>query len=492
MIFSRIASRIAAILFLLSVPANAEEPEECAECYTAQQAREDLNSLYATLQAEHGDLYSRRSKAAYDRKIAELIDRIDGPVRKPEFHLMLHEATAFGRVGHAKTEAAVHDALAYIVSGGAIVPLSVSYFDDAMVVDQWPDRGNDLPPGSRITKIGDMELAEFEDAARRIISADTDRLLRAQIELALPVYIHLLLGPVEELTVEFTGPDGEHGSHTIGALTYGEMRALQSERKVPQPRRDPSERTFSELDDGIFYLQPGPFSASDAERGESGDQYAIGGFSRFVDEAFEALKQSGARDLLIDLRGNSGGDASFSDLIIARLAREPYRFASRYEVRAGPLTKRKWAEWEGDAESLAGRIAAALARSEAGELVAVELPMTKPLERNAFRGRVWLLVDRHSYSNAAVVAAMMQDQGIATILGEETADLPTTYGAVESFDLPHSGANIIYPKAHMVRPSGSELLRGVVPDFPIAPNSVGSSKDVMLDTALEHIEQTRR
>jgi len=118
--------------------------------------------------------------------------------------------------------------------------------------------------------------------------------------------------------------------------------------------------------------------------------------------------------------------------------------------------------------------------------------MASGVVRSPAGGRVWLLVDRHSYSNAAVVAALMQDQGIATVLGEETADLPTTYGAVESFDLPRSGANIIYPKAYMVRPSGSELLRGVVPDFPIASNSVGSSKDVMLDTALEHIEQTRR
>ena len=57
--------------------------------------------------------------------------------------------------------------------------------------------------------------------------------------------------------------------------------------------------------------------------------------------------------------------------------------------------------------------------------MAIELPSIEPIDENAFEGRVWLLVDKHSYSNAAVVAALMQDLDIATIMGEETADLPT-------------------------------------------------------------------
>ena len=108
-----------------------------------------------------------------------------------------------------------------------------------------------------------------------------------------------------------------------------------------------------------------------------------------------------------------------------------------------------------------------------------------------FHGRVWVLVNQHSYSNAAVVAALMQDLGIATIVGEETADLPTTYGAVETFALPNSGAVITYPKAYMVRPSGDQSTRGVVPDFVIAPNPVGSAEDVMLETALVQIRTAR-
>ena len=51
---------------------------------------------------------------------------------------------------------------------------------------------------------------------------------------------------------------------------------------------------------------------------------------------------------------------------------------------------------------------AALAAAQDGERVAVDLPATQPIADNAFDGRVWVLVNRHTYSNAAVIAALMQ------------------------------------------------------------------------------------
>lgn len=476
-------------------PAPARQPETCADCYGAQEAREDLATLYRRLQQEHVDLFARRDRAAHDAKMAELLARIDGPVPKAEFHLMLHEAMAFGRIAHAKTEAAILDALAHVRSGGRIIPLSVSYRGDAMLTDQWAAAGGALPPGSRITRIDGLEVADIESRARRIISADTDRLLRSQMEAALPIFLHLLLGPRDAVEVAYVAPGGAAGTIMVPSLSYGDMTALQDARPVAAPARDPLRRIARDLGQGIHYLQPGPFLASEDERGETGDAYAIEGFRRFVDDAFAQIAASGATDLLIDLRGNPGGDVSFSDLITARLTDRPYRFASRYEVRAGPATKAIWAKraagTEFDPGSLSGRMAAAIADAPVGGRVAVDLPAAQPIRDHAFRGRVWALIDRHSYSNAAVVAALLQDLDIAVIMGEETADLPTTYGAVESFTLPHSGAAIIYPKAYMVRPSGSEETRGVVPDIPLAPGPVGEDRDIMLDQALSRIAAER-
>jgi len=133
---------------------------------------------------------------------------------------------------------------------------------------------------------------------------------------------------------------------------------------------------------------------------------------------------------------------------------------------------------------------AAIAAVMVGERVTVDVPEVQPITADALDGKVWVLIDQPSFSNAAVVAALVQDLGTATLLGEETADLVTTYGAVERFSLPNSGAEIVYPKAYMVRHSGNESVHGVVPDSPFEPNPIGKARHLMLEAAVALAPET--
>ena len=98
-----------------------------------------------------------------------------------------------------------------------------------------------------------------------------------------------------------------------------------------------------------------------------------------------------------------------------------------------------------------------------------------------------MLVNRHAYSNAVSVAAIGQDYGFATILGEATADLANTYGAMEHFTLPATGIRVGFPKARILRPSRDIDADTVVPDIAIeAP--VAPASDVVIERAIDIIE----
>jgi C-terminal processing protease CtpA/Prc len=68
--------------------------------------------------------------------------------------------------------------------------------------------------------------------------------------------------------------------------------------------------------------------------------------------------------------------------------------------------------------------------------------------------------------------------------------MATTYGAMETFALPRTGIVVGFPKAHIVRPSGDPVPDGVTPDVPIRSPIAPTTRDVVLDAVLEHLEQS--
>jgi C-terminal processing protease CtpA/Prc len=122
---------------------------------------------------------------------------------------------------------------------------------------------------------------------------------------------------------------------------------------------------------------------------------------------------------------------------------------------------------------------------EDGTRFDVDLNVTQPRDDElSFKGEVITLVNRFSFSNAASVAAIVQDYGFGILVGEETGDTPSSCGAIHTFELPNTGVGIVFPKGCMVRPSGDPSLRGVIPDRVVRDNPF-TDEDEILDAALQ-------
>jgi C-terminal processing protease CtpA/Prc len=240
------------------------------------------------------------------------------------------------------------------------------------------------------------------------------------------------------------------------------------------------------LDGRIAYLRPGPFYNVEAKTGA--DEWDVSGFREFVDHAFEDFLQAGASRLIVDLRGNPGGDSLFSDVMVAWFATRPFRFASQFKIKVSAETiAANAARIEHDAAA-AGPVSQEFAdlyrRHQIGDVADYAIRQAAPRAGKRFAGKVFVLVDRQSYSNAVAVAALVQDYRFGTVIGEPTSDMATTYGAMEQFALEHSGLLVGYPKARIVRPNGDPRSRGVTPDISISVPVVQSPRDEVLQQAI--------
>lgn len=465
---------LAALVALsVAVPwAAAAEPGPAeGEAFSREAITKDLRHLYETLQAAHFDLYVHRSREAYDRRYEETLAAIDGPMSRLEAVRLFMPFVAFGQIGHARVDFPVADYIAYAMDGGTLLPLDVRIEGRRVFITHNYSDAAALAPGTELVAINGRPAQDWIERTGRYLSAERPYMVHAQLESMFPRLAWLDAGEIGHFDIEVRTGDAREATARVAAVPVITVEEQKGAREALQHGRE-----ADMLADRVAYLRPGPFYA--AEEGET-----LETFKAFIDDAFERFLAADAQDLVIDLRNNPGGDNSFSDPMIAWIADKPFRFASQFVVKASARTRATLRELaQADPGGISAQMLAEMNRHDDGQTFNFEIPRVQPRE-SGFSGRVWALVNRHSYSNAASVAGIIQDYGFGTILGEETSDLPTSYASSAQFSLPETGIAVTYPKAYFIRPSGDQSMRGVVPEHPLDFPVVAGEHDAVLQSA---------
>lgn len=489
---------IATLLLLASAcsPATGQKPGDTTQdksgttpaLIPADTVRADFDDLYAGLQDAHFDLYVRRSREDYDARFQAMRAGFDTPLTPMQARVAFQRFVAYGNVAHANIDPPMAAWERFRDAGGKAFPLYVRVDDGQAYILGGIGALEGIERGDRLESVDDTPALAWLQSLRALVSADNDYLAWAQMESRLPLLAWLELGEVADFQITVTKPDGRRLNRKLPARDRSAAQAAMTDTPA-HFELDWDTREARILDDGIAYLRPGPFYDNRPEAEHPWDPTA---FKRFIDNAFENFIAHGATRLLIDLRDNAGGDNSFSDHMIAWFADAPFRFTDAFEIkvsRATVASNQARLDAQGDdPDSASAQLAAAFKGKPDGSIVRYPIPIVAPRPAPRFNGQVYLLVNRHSYSNTVSVAAIVQDKGFGRVLGEETADLASTYGALEHFTLPRTGIEVGYPKARILRPNGDPSPRGVIPDIAIDTPIVGTADDVVLARAIELIE----
>jgi hypothetical protein len=464
--------------FAVAQTVSAPQP---AALHSADHVRADFAYMYEGLKRAHFNLFENVSREDYDRLFDQMMAEIVAPETTSQVARRLQRFAAYGRIAHARVDTAMEEFGRYRAAGGRYLPLALRYRGRRAYLIENRSGLPELPEGAEILTIDGETMGTWFDRLGRHISADTDYFTAALFEFYFPRLLWLETGFRPAFHVTYR-TDGVVRSAVVPARSREEQLAVERTGRL---QLDPDGRHARMIEPGIAYLRPGPFY-NNVEG--AADMYDVAAFRTFIDRSMTDFIRRGAQALVIDLRDNPGGDNSFSDYLLAWIADRPFQFASRFQIRISPETTASNAARlrtsVDPAASPSSRMAQLYERASPGDVVTFPVAEARPREGQRFRGRVYLLIDRHSYSNTAMVAATVQDYGFGTVVGEETADLATTLGAMESFTLPNTGIAVGYPKALIVRPSGSTVRRGVVPDVPIDSPLVADASDPVLQQVL--------
>lgn len=178
-------------------------------------------------------------------------------------------------------------------------------------------------------------------------------------------------------------------------------------------------------------------------------------FFAFVDKAFSRIKEENIGNVILDLRGNGGGDPFCASYLWSYLEREPYPYFSE------PYGK--YAE------------------------------LSKPIKQadNRFTGKLFILIDGSNFSTTGHFCALLKyhDQGI--FIGTETGSTYTCNASVRVFPLKNTGIGLkIATRSFAAAVNGFPKNRGIIPHHIVKANieDLKNSKDTVLDYALKLIE----
>jgi hypothetical protein len=450
----------------------AQNSVDINQKFTPEQLIEDVDFYVKTIEETHINPYVYISRQDWLARANDIKSRIakQGVMTQREFWLLF-----------APLVSAIQDKHTFIVhpryfltnnsTTTKYLPIRTVYLDGKLVVTR-SVADEKIRKGAIITSINGIES---EKAIQKLsdygYGVEKERLEFVGENLFIDAAE--VFGLPESFALTFS--DGTKAQ--VKGLTVTEIfkreKELQAKDNSPhQTEESPLELKL--LPGDIAYLKASTFD------------YDLEKYKVLLKDVFTRLKTSGSKKLIVDVRENTGGNSALGDALIDMFNSKPHkRFSLRWKKSAQYVERMK---------SFNAPIPEHYEKLKPGEVYVSKPEIVKP-DANPLRfsGQVYVLSGRKTFSSGQMFLAVVKDNKLATVIGEETNEPGCSAGEVHMFSLPNSRLRVSSSTKYWTPPGGCNAARGIIPDVIIteSANDYLKEKDVILEAALSLIKRRR-
>jgi hypothetical protein len=241
---------------------------------------------------------------------------------------------------------------------------------------------------------------------------------------------------------------------------------------LPKASESPLELKF--LDKDVAYLNASTF------------EYDLEKYEAILKDVFTRIKASEAKNLIVDLRSNTGGHSALGDALIDLFnAKSIKHYSLKWKRSLQYVEKMKDDGLPVPSHYLSLKPGEFYV-SKAGTVN----PVANPLR---FNGRVYVLSSKDTFSSGQMFLGVVKDNKLARIVGEETSTPACSPGEQYRFNLPNSRLRVMTSVKYWMAPGGCNGSKGVIPDVMVKQSldDYLTGRDRILETALSSIKQKR-
>ena len=432
--------RIIRLLTVLAIVLPGYHASGQSDYLRGEALKQDFIQFRNLLEAHHCCLYEYTSKTVMDSLFDASFRRISDSMRYEEYFRLLAPITA--RTGCMHTATWMPGRF-FNTDSENMFPLKFRLIEGMAVVTGSYNDSCEVPRGSVILEINGLPAGDIIDSLRTMTSADALNpwFKDAQLTRRFSMFYASYFGFPEEYVVTYALP-GRKTSETVTVTpaTLESVRAFVFSHFNNPPLRfeilEEKNTALMTIETFIYYDR-------------------VDYFRSFMDSTFHLIKEKNIDNLILDLRGNDGGDPFCAVILLSYLEKEPVPyFAEPY-----------------------GRYA--------------DLALPTPLAEDHFTGNLYTLVDGRCGSTNGHFCALLKYNNIGKFIGTPSgATYKCNAGRNTEFRLDNSQMIITIGRSTFsAAVSGMDKRSPIMPDIMVNETyrDFLANKDSFLDTTIQYI-----
>lgn len=297
---------------------------ELEKTFSPEALKEDISILKYNFETIHPGLYNYTPKEDFDAFYTQLESQLNEPMREIDFYRIINPVITLIRNGHTKMVPS--DAyVKWMREDVLLFPFDVYWSKGQLYVYRNLSEDENIPVGSVIDAVEGRAATELFQSMADRITRDGFNTSAPEHEAAEGFKSYYLIneGASGEFSIDITTPAGESMTIKSKGIPYKDIKKMREERYGPLSKSvwssDLPALEFK-IDGEIATMTIRTFSNSFVKKKKKQR------FKKFYKNAFEQVEAAGIKHLILDLRGNGGGDPMPTIELFAHLYPEPFTF----------------------------------------------------------------------------------------------------------------------------------------------------------------------
>ncbi|MGG7550056.1 S41 family peptidase [Chryseobacterium arthrosphaerae] len=464
---------------------------------TSEQFVEDLHIFRTIREKVNSGLYVYRSKKEID-SMYQLAETEAANCKSIfDFYKVIARLTGFEGSCHNYTDLPNH-ASYYLTQKPEYLPVTLKNVDGRLLQDS---KDVALPLGAEILSVNGVSAKEMISRFSQYYFSDGYSMPYKEItgfERGMLDKFYIEFGTHKNYVIRYQW-NGKENEVSLPGISLENFKKLQESRhSLTFDKKLLSEKySFTKEGEGIYRLSLRGF---DFATGKEDPAYKK--FSTFLDQMMDTLEKEKIQNLIVDLRGNTGGTGALYEKVFSYLTQRPFRdshyaYTKFNEVPMEEklvITPLFLSNGVTDKNGLNAYLKSLYPKSVQEKYYWADdkNPSVLPHEKT-FKGQLYLLVDHRVASAASHLASLIKSYTNAVVIGKETVGgyyehnghLPLVY------ELPNTGIQTGFSIVHVIQDAQNlpdqKKGQGIIPHIEVHQTGQEflDQTDIYLKKALE-------